>query len=386
MGVQGLAAQLPRRYFLRLAAVLQIGALCLFVCVYFLEPPLFPPAALTAAPNQRILAWLPPYWFPGLYQALNGAPHPTMLALDRRAWIGLAVSLFGAGAAFLLSYFRTLPKIVEEPDIVPGRLGKGWLPRFGSPLETAVVRFSIRTLLRSRQHRVLLAFYLGLGFALLTLLSKGSRAPLYEPGVPLMIASVIMMFACVIGMRVVFAMPLELRANWIYRITQARPPAEYFAASRRPLFVLAVAPVWPAFAAIFLLMWPWREAAIHLAALGLAGVILGYVCLYGFQKVPFTCSYLPGKSHAHFAVLCVLPLIGLIAFGVVSEWRALHRPEEWVGMLAVLSAPAICVRWRTVSVANSEDAVVLFEEAEPPAVQGLGLYRDGTLPLGPAYN
>ena len=67
--------------------------------------------------------------------------------------------------AYAASYFRTLRKILEEPDIVPG-FKKSWLPRFGGAFGTAIVQFSIRSLLRSRQHRMIFAFYLGVGFAL----------------------------------------------------------------------------------------------------------------------------------------------------------------------------------------------------------------------------
>jgi hypothetical protein len=104
----------------------------------------------SAPENQGALAWLPPYWFLGLFQSLNGSMHPAMAPLVKRAWIGLTIALFGAGTAFLLSYFRTLRKIVEEPDILPGSRTWHWAPRFGSLLDTAVVLFSIRTLLRSR--------------------------------------------------------------------------------------------------------------------------------------------------------------------------------------------------------------------------------------------
>ncbi len=72
LGLQGLAAQLPRRLFLRLSALLQMAAFCLFVSVYFLEPSLAAPECLTAVRNQRALAWLPSYWFLGLFQMLNG--------------------------------------------------------------------------------------------------------------------------------------------------------------------------------------------------------------------------------------------------------------------------------------------------------------------------
>ena len=162
LSVQGVAAQLlARRHFLRLSALLQMAAFCLFLSAYFLEPSLSTPKALTAPENQTLLAWLPSYWFLGLFQMLNGSQHPALAPLANRALVGFALAVMGAGTAFLFSYFRTLRKIVEAPDIAPGSRRGSWLPRFGNPLETAVVQFSIRTLLRSRQHRVILAFYWG---------------------------------------------------------------------------------------------------------------------------------------------------------------------------------------------------------------------------------
>src|SRR5579872_1537646 len=72
LGVQGLAAQLPRRLFLRLSAWLQMGGFGLFVCLFLMEPPMATPAGLAAPQNQRLLGWLPSYWFLGLFQSLNG--------------------------------------------------------------------------------------------------------------------------------------------------------------------------------------------------------------------------------------------------------------------------------------------------------------------------
>ena len=51
--------------------------------------------------------------------------HPALEPLARRAWMGLAGVVCGAAAVYALSYWRTLRKIVEEPDIAPGS------PRFG---------------------------------------------------------------------------------------------------------------------------------------------------------------------------------------------------------------------------------------------------------------
>jgi hypothetical protein len=179
-------------------------------------------------------------------------------------------------------------------------------------------------------------------------------------------------------------MPLDLRANWIFRVTSIRPTPEYLAAIRRPLFVLSVGPVWLASAAVFLCAWPWRQAVGHLVILGLWGTILAFVSLYGFHKIPFTCSYLPGKSKVHLMVMGPGGLIYMLGFGLPYELRALHDPSRWVKLCVVLSIMAIGCWWRTAALAKSEESVVQFEDEESPAVLGLGLFRDGVLPMNQA--
>ena len=311
LSVQGLAQLLPRQIFLRVSSFLQLACFCLFLTVYFLQPPFAGAGALVE--NQGLLPWLPSYWFFGLFQALNGPLPPMLAPLAERAWIGLAISVCGGAAAYLICYFRTLRKIAEQPDILPGSRRLHWLPRFGNSLETAVGQFCVRTLFRSRQHRVILSFYLGIALGLAIFISK---APVlrqqqsatdvwYQLNAPLLVASALMMSSAVVGARVVFSMPLELRANWIFRVMPPPGVPRCLAASRRALYGLAVTPVWAVLAALFFWIWPWRAAAGHLLVLGLLGMIVAELCLHGFQKIPFTCSYLPGKSYFHMAVLVI---------------------------------------------------------------------------------
>ncbi len=383
LGVQGLGAQLlPRRYFLRLSAFLQMAAFCLFVSTYFLEPSLVTPAAFAAPQNQRALEWLPTYWFLGFFHQLNGSLNaPEFAALARRAWIGLAVSVGGTSVAYALSYLRTLRKIVEEPDIVPGAGGVRWLPRFGNSLETAVVQFSIRTLARSRQHRVMLAFFLGIGFAFVIFVLKnpGPRVGSHASEGPLLFASLTAMCLAVIGTRVLFSMPLALRANWVFRVTQVCGPSAYMAAIRQPLFVLAVLPVSALFAALLFSKWAWHQAAAHLIVLALLGTIVTYLCLAGFRKIPFTCSYLPGKSYLHMVFMTAMGFLVLIGRGVVFEAEAIHHAATYLSMVAVLIVAAMAARWLAVWRARGEDAVVQFEEVPAAALQTLGLNRDGVV-------
>src|SRR5581483_3906683 len=224
LGLQGLAAQLfPRQWFLRVSTFLQMAVFCSLVSVYFLQPAIAQPNLLDVH-STGLPSWSPSYWFLGLFQQLNCSPALSWLA--SRAWFGLFTALGATAASYALCYLRSLRQIVEEPDILPVTRRASLLPRFGSHLQTAIVQFSVRTLLRSRQHRVILAFYLGIGFAATVLLLKSPVAreitganlidPWHAVSAPLLASSIILMGFWIVGMRAVFSLPLELAANWIF--------------------------------------------------------------------------------------------------------------------------------------------------------------------------
>jgi hypothetical protein len=393
--LQGLAVQLlPRRRFLRVSALLQMTSFGLLVSVYFLQPSLATPQDLIAPGNQGLLAWLPSYWFLALFQQLNGSMHHAMVPLVRRAWIGLAVIGSGTAVTYLLAYLRMLPRIVEEPDITPGSRRYGRLPGFGSSFDTAVVQFSIRTLLRSRQHRLVLAFYLGIGFAITIRLMKTPAVrqqisasinnPWHVMSGALLASSIVMMSAWIVGVRVVCSVPLDLRANWIFRIIPLPGTPECLASRRRTLIVLGLAPVWIGSAVLFLSLWSWKAAVYHLAILGLVGATIVEACLQGPQRIPFTCSWLPGRSNLHVTFwLCVGLLMTLIDKGVQFEQRAIRNTRMGVAMLLALGSTALLARWRTRAQAHTENSAVQFEDELPPVILGLGLHRDGTLTIEP---
>jgi hypothetical protein len=387
LGAQGVAAlALPRRHFLRVSSFLQIAAFCLFVCVYFLELSLASPGALTAAQNHYWLTYSPSYWFLGLFQQLNGSMQPALAPLAVRAWVGLAIAGGAVAVVYPLSYFRTLVRIAEEPDIVPHFRRMNRLPPLGGSLETAIGHFSIRTLLRSRKHRLILAFYLGLGFALTILFVGALPALLQQPGAgsasdllhhpsaQLVVPSMMMMIFGVVGTRIVFAMPLDLGANWTFRIAPLGGLPECLEASRRALLVLAVAPIWTGWAVVLLWLWPWWPAVGQLVIFALLGIVIAEISLAGFHKIPFTCSYLPGKSNVHLTFwICIFAFGILVDQSAILELRALRHPGSYAAMLAILVIAAALARKRTATLAAGE--ALRFEELPEPAVLDLGLFR-----------
>jgi hypothetical protein len=282
-----------------------------------------------------------------------------MEALARSAVLAMGAVTTGSLAAYALSYVRTLRRIAEEPDITPGLVRFRWLPRFGTPFQTAIVQFSLRTLARSAQHRLVVAFYWGLGFALATLLVKAPRAQAVPEGlalgwqtgsVPIIVASLVTLVCAIVALRVAVALPRDLGANWIFRLAPGVDVQTCLEARRRAFLVGGVAPA-ALVSGVLVWSWPWGPALGHVTAVILLGLILVEPCLRGPQKIPFTCSYLPGKSRVHLAayvgVVILLPLLFLAA---EFERDALVRPmRAWAmtgGLVIVWMAARSC-SWAT---------------------------------------
>lgn len=405
MSIQGVALQLlPRRLFLRASSFLQLGAFAVIVSVYCLQPAATQPALIAAqqplAAMTGLVPWSPSFWFLGLFQQLSGSPAFPMLAA--RADIALGVVLSLTATVYALSYFRTLRRIAEEATIVPSRRasgGAGWwrLPSFGGfgggGLPAAVVPFSVRTLLRSPQHRVILAFYLGMGFAAAIffmnlsapapivdqaagpLAAASADRPWHEETGWLLASSILMLAFSVVGARLAFALPLDLRANWIFRIMPPRDGRDYLTARRRALLAVGVLPVWMASSALVLSAWPWLPAIGHALVLGLLGAIFTELALRGIQKIPFTCSYLPGKSSFHVAFwVFFLIAVPIVMKASSLEREALQDPAGFGVMVTLFTTLLMALRWWNWRAAHAGDMEPRFEEEMPGQVVSLNVW------------
>ncbi len=368
LAMQGLVATLlPRRYAMRISGLLQMGAFVGLLAGFFLQPPLQIDSAAAGM--------LPSFWFLGLLTVLNGsgawaAPVVATLAANALLTVGLAVG--GALLSLSLAYRSMARKMVEEPDIVAST-GSAWdAPWPKSPLHRAVLQFSWRSLARSRQMRLILALYSGVGLALAMTAVK--RGKWNEANESLLGASVIFLLAVGAGARVVFAMPLHLRANWVFQITQVQPISRYLSAIRLTFFVMGtVAPIVAA-TMLLLLIWPAQTVLGHGVVLAMIAWVLGEFCLKAFSKIPFTCSYLPGQAGLHMrAGAFALVLVAVTEVFTKAERYALGnlRGYLWVcGFLGLLGAWAA---WKT----RSAEEEIRYEEVETAEVQPLSLQRDG---------
>ena len=177
-----------------------------------------------------------------------------------------------------------------------------------------------------------------------------------------------------VGACVVFSLPLDLRANWIFRVMPFRAGRQCLSACRRALFAISVAPAWAISAALILPLWPWRPAAAHLAVLGFLGIFLAEFSVGGAQKIPFTCSYLPGRSHIHVTFLLWIYVVGSGIVGcALGELHALESPAATATVLTGMGIAALFAVVRNNWLARPSQAELRFEEIPPDQLLSLEL-------------
>ena len=384
---QGIAVHLlPHAVFLRWSSFIQMAAFFAVLTMYFLMPPLATPQALHDPANAIWYAVLAPYWFVGLFHVLTGSANPSFVVLAIRGLAGLAAVALLAAVSYALAYARQMRRTVEQSGIVPSRRNSAapWA-RIGARmlstrvLERAILAFIIRTLARSRQHRMILAIYGGMGLAYVfsqiayvLYHPKGFHSALEHDktalGIPLILA-----FFVIVGLRVCFSIPAELRANWLFRLTDPFASGAYLSAARKTLVAFGLAPVVVVSAIAYGAVWSAPRAIGHVAFVAACGLLLIELALTRFAKVPFTCAYAPGRANLKlmFGVYWAL-LLGLSEIITSFEHEALKTPSNYAKFMI---ATALVWLWayRRTRGARASIAALTFEEQPEPAVLRLGI-------------
>ena len=168
-------------------------------------------------------------------------------------------------------------------------------------------------------HRLILMAYAGLaiGWIVNGALShayaraRATRA-LYGLTVTLAPLGVAMLLS--LGLRYLFSLPVTLQANWLFRTTGREGRRAWMAAVERWSSGSASLPVFAAsLPAAIAVLGPVRGPAV--TSLGLLAALSWFERIFrDWRKLPFTCSYLPGKTPAWMLMLrlgIAAPLLGV---------------------------------------------------------------------------
>jgi hypothetical protein len=239
-----------------------------------------------------------------------------------------------------------------------------------------------------------MAFYWGVGLAFALAFMKTPRGQQLaaasaagdwrETSLPLLVASILMMGASIFAARNAFAMPRDLKANWIFRMVPPRDGREHALGRWRAMIAVTVVPVCAIAALACFPTWPWTAAVGHVAALALFGLALVSVVDGGARTIPFACSYLPGRSRFHivFAVI-VAVVIPIVITAAESERDALDHATSYGAMIGVLVVFWLFSRWRNRRLARPDDVLQDFDVEPADRLVTLDLWdsRLGTVAL-----
>jgi hypothetical protein len=152
-------------------------------------------------------------------------------------------------------------------------------------------------LFRSEVHRLALAGLLGLGIVLssqfLASAVQTKSAVSSTPSADALAVPFVLAFFIVVGLRLVFEIPADLRPNWIFRFTLDAEHHQCATLARK--VVLAFVLPW-----LFLLGFPlyvhfdgWLVASLHILLVAIWTLLLANVVLAGCGKTPLNACFYP---------------------------------------------------------------------------------------------
>ena len=380
-----LLAVLPPRAF-RLASTCVRGLVIIYLvallCTSFAIPELLR-RAKEPAPYWTLL--MPSCWFVSLCQSLRGRSTAAMVELARLTLPGIAILAVLAVGMYAIGYRRHFLGISElgEGD-TPTRARRPWrsplLDRvlLKTPFQKACLRFIRSTLLRSEPHRLVLTGICGLALVLASqALMQGFagaqswRQAAMSSGalsVPFIVS-----FLLIVGLRVVFEIPVDLRANWIFQLLLDADGQETERLAKR-VMLLAVLPGLLAITFVPYLYLAGITVAIHHALLVVMwAVLLTNVVLVRFRKLPFTCTLPIFKQHS---IVILLSLgFGYLIYGMSIpelESSALLEPVRMLGFLPVALIAWYIPRHLAKNTIDL-DKKLIFEESPVRTIEALRL-------------
>jgi hypothetical protein len=389
LALQGLLANVLRYgAFQRASAWVQLLALFGVLFLFFVIPPIASFDALTSPVNRQTALLLPPFWFLGLYQKLLGTHHPFIDELAAMALRGLAISAFAAAALYAIGYERLMRKTIEESGAV-GRNGverwvwaKNLIDRLllHTSTERAAFHFVWRTMTRQRNHRLMLAAYSAAGLVYTVdgvagVLKKAGTHALARPNAELAAFALILPFFVLLGLRALFALPVELQSSWIFRLTAQGRPDEYIRGARKLMWCAAILPICLLSLPMYLTLWGWRIGCTHILLCVITSTAALELLMAGFRKIPFTCPFLPGKNNlkVKFGVYVVLFLFTAFALIRLELWLASSPQRSIVGV--ILGGIVLLYSVRRRKQREAEDMGITCEESPIWHMQTLELSR-----------
>jgi hypothetical protein len=234
--------------------------------------------------------------------------------------------------------------------------------------DRASFHFVGQTLFRSPRHVLYIGTFLAIGIsaAIIAAMELMSAVHGKNPSMAVRLEEALLLgprllaFFLLVGMRVCFAVPIDLDANWLFRLSPKLQIKGHQRGVRKFLIGGLILPLFMFSGLFYLMIWDWHAVLMHLCYGVTLSLVLMELLFMRFEKIPFTCSYLPGDVSRVF----LWPLYGL---GFAYYVFASTTLEAWVSgdthsliyFYAIAGALWLVLLYRNLF---SADRIVYFEE------------------------
>ncbi len=346
---------------------------------------LFSDFPLLKESNSLFLYLFPPMWFTGLYEVLTGNRDSLFLALSVFAVFAFILPPLAFYLTGTLGYGRYMTKMQEEKKKTMhlGKLKKSLLKIFNklflkNHVQKAVFYFFGKILKKSILHKMRLATYLAASIAVILVFlvsSAGIIQTLSSVSTAFLSIPMILSFFLLVGMRSIVNIPITVEANWIFRLTETKDKKDYFTGLKKGIFFFVLFPLFVLLFLFYSFLWNWQIAFFHCLYGILVSLLLMEVLFYNYRKIPFACSYLPGKGKLHYFWALYLVFFLVYAFLLsYIEYKILNSP-----LYLILSYGVIFILIAALKASKKyllpKKLEIMYEEFPEPAMVTLTPYE-----------
>lgn len=306
--------------------------------------------AWTLAGDVGRARWVPTFWFLGVYErALRGAAAaPFAAAMQQRAWWGLTLACGAVVATYPLAWLRMQRMALESAGGArrrrAGRLDAWVAQRMSNAGQRAVLPLIGKTLARNNRYQVYLALYCGTGVALaiacvctLAHGPGGMRLVVSHRGMHAV--APLLMFWTVAGLRMAFALPVNLPARWVFRVTGVEREG-CIAAARVWTLACSLSLLAGLIPLLALLGMSWRGLLVQAVCGALEAALMVEALLFADRGIPFAQPRSPGKTSLPLMLTLYVAVLPAFVMEMVELQIWLEHKPWWL-FAAVAALPLV---------------------------------------------
>ena len=285
----------------------QLALILLLLCVLFSFSSIAPDRLMQE--RAPLIYLFPPFWFLGIYETLIGHDGRVFCTLSKLGWTAVGVSCLVSIVSYTVSYWSCMQKQFLSIGIAFSSLStikKTWVwlahkTFLARPAERACFHFIALTAFRRREHLLYIGSFVAVGIAFICMkiyTIRSDEMSTLSPNLNVLLSfPLIMSFFILMGLRFAFSIPADLNANWIFKITDKQKLEEACGGAKKFMWCAIHMPLLLVFVPCYLMIWSPYFVLLHVAYVSVLSLILIEVLLFRLEKVPFTCSYIPGKAN-----------------------------------------------------------------------------------------